>query len=727
MRTVHLSRCGLVILLFLAVWNVGQAQDSLGMRCLSSLDYWGGDKIQMVGDLVYVVGTSEMHIVSLSDPANPVTIGRFTWYQWSGTSGGVYVIDTLAYLGTYNGGFVLNVSDPTNPVTLGQWSGTHMSDISFVHGDYAIAQSDEGFPFVLDISDPTNVHRIGVFPNGEAWNAVGMAGEYLCMTGFPGGLRLYDMSNPANPQCVASIDTTMIAHHAAISGDYAYLGTLYYGLRIIDLSDPLHPVEVAGCDSSGWTEDVTVTGSHAVLVKGTSSDTWLSIWNVSDPTHPVFESMIPTEARGSFRVFSAGILVSTTMAGPFYAVLVVDISDPAAPVEVSSFGPLGILTRATITGTTAYLADRGLVLRTVDLANLNHVSELAHMNAVGAEGLDVAVRGNYAYLVEELDASGTKGIVVFDVSNPAEPESLSCVLYDGACRIVIEGDYAYVARLYHIATFSLSNPALPQCVDVLDLPTGNAGLGLAALNGYLYYGAGSSFYVCSLSNPATPQLVGSCNLQAHTLYDCVFDLAAAERNVYVADGYGGMRIVDVGDPLHPNEVSWIDGYWVGSVVAAGNIVAMDDRTRISLYEVTNPLNPELVGYYWTAEYIRDMEIQGQYLFTVSDSDFRVYLCDSLSGIGSRPEIVPHEFALLPPYPNPFNSTLVIPFTIPFESEATITIYNILGQRVDQFDFSPVSPGAHKILWDATTSASGTYLVRLMAGDREFNQKVVLLR
>ncbi len=726
MKTFYLCRYGLVILLFLAIWSVGQAQDSLGMRCLSGLNYWQGvNNIQMVGDLAYIMaGTSGLHIMDLSDPADPVEIGRYTWFQYV-AGGEVYVLGNRAYLGLAAGGFVLDVSDPTDPVVLGQWNSSIGSCISFVQGDYAVAHMTGGYPYVLDVSDPTNVHHIGDFPYGEAREGVGMAGEYLCMTGwYPGGLILYDMSNPANPQRVASIDTAFNTYRATISGNYAYLATQHNGLRIIDLSNPLQPVEVAACDSGGWTYDVTVTGSHAVVLKGTSSDAWLNIWNVADPAHPLFEGMMPTQTFGWFRVASSGNLVCSAMGSPYYAIMVVDISNPTAPVEVSSFGPKGTLTRTVISGTTAYLADRTTGLRTVDFTDPYHLSELTHMNTLDERGLDVAVRGNYAYVMESFIGGSTDSLVVFDVSNPAQPESLGCVFAEDGKQIVIAGDYAYVTGIFDLYSFSLANPAVPQCVDVLDLPAAAPQFGLAELNGYLYYGAWSTFYVYSLSNPSAPQLVGSCSLSGS---GCVFDLAAADRYVYVADGYGDMRIVDVGDPANPSEVNWIGGNWVGSVAAVENIVIIDDRTRISIYDVTDPLNPILAGYYSTYEHITDMEIQGQYLFTTSISEFRVYQCDALTNVIAPSEPIPTEFNLLPPYPNPFNSTLVIPFTIPVQSTVNISIYNILGQRVDQFDFPPLSPGAHRILWDANSLASGVYIVNMLADGKELRQKVVLLK
>ena len=726
MRAVHLSRCVLVVLLLLAVWNAGQAQDSLGMSCVSGLEYWQQvDDIRMVGNLAYIVaGTSGLHIVDLSDPANPLEIGRFTWYQMSETGGHFYVLGNLLYLGIETGGFVLDVSDPTHPVVLGQWTSTIGCGISFAHDGYAIAHNEEGYPYVLDISDPTNVHYIGEIPHSGPQRGVGVAGEYLCMTGNPGGLVLFDMSNPAEPQWVASIDTSFGTYSATISGSYAYLATQYNGLRIIDLSNPLQPVEISTCDSIGWTYDVTVMGSHAVLLKGTSTEVWLNIWNVADPAHPTFEGTIPASIYGWYIVSSSENLVCTAMAGPYEAVMVVDISNPGVPVEVSSFGSKGKIIHSAISNTVVCLADYRTGLLTVDITNPHDISELGHADRIDNRGTDVAIRGDYAYVIENFYSSFTDPIVVFDISNPAEPESVGCALYDNAYRIAIEGEYAYVARLFQIATYSLANPALPQCVNVLDMPSGDIGLGLAARNGYLYYGSGSSFYICSLSNPAAPELVGLCSVGGGGY---VVDIAVAGDYAYVANGYGGMRIIDIENPVHPSQANWVNGYWVSSVAASGNIAIMDDLTRISIYDVTYPDDLRLVGYYPTYERITDMEIRGQYLFTTSISEFRVYECDALSATPPHPVIIPYEFDLLPPYPNPFNSILTIPFTLPIQSESIITIHNILGQKVHQFAFPPLSPGAHRVIWNAESCASGLYIIQLISGEKEFKQKVVLLK
>jgi len=86
-----------------------------------------------------------------------------------------------------------------------------------------------------------------------------------------------------------------------------------------------------------------------------------------------------------------------------------------------------------------------------------------------------------------------------------------------------------------------------------------------------------------------------------------------------------------------------------------------------------------------------------------------------------------QFNLYTPYPNPFNSVVVIPFTAPVASEVRLAIYNILGQRVQEFDYPLLSPGTYHARWDASSFASGMYIARLSTAHLEFNRKVVLLK
>ena len=90
--------------------------------------------------------------------------------------------------------------------------------------------------------------------------------------------------------------------------------------------------------------------------------------------------------------------------------------------------------------------------------------------------------------------------------------------------------------------------------------------------------------------------------------------------------------------------------------------------------------------------------------------------------------IPAEFTLARPFPNPFNSSVRIPFDVAVPRDLTLTIYNVMGQKVATLmDHEAVSVGAHQVLWNADQAASGVYLVRLTNGSRALTQKMLLVK
>lgn len=94
------------------------------------------------------------------------------------------------------------------------------------------------------------------------------------------------------------------------------------------------------------------------------------------------------------------------------------------------------------------------------------------------------------------------------------------------------------------------------------------------------------------------------------------------------------------------------------------------------------------------------------------------------------EILPKSFALHQNFPNPFNPTTKITFDQPVASSYTLTIYNTLGQRVDEIR-GKAGAGRVSLQWDAGDNPSGIYFYNLRVGDggREFvaTRKMVVLK
>ena len=79
------------------------------------------------------------------------------------------------------------------------------------------------------------------------------------------------------------------------------------------------------------------------------------------------------------------------------------------------------------------------------------------------------------------------------------------------------------------------------------------------------------------------------------------------------------------------------------------------------------------------------------------------------------------------YPNPFNPTTTIRFSVETLHATSLRVYDITGRLMEILVDDEMVPGEHEILWNAGNHPSGVYFVRLQSGAFIENQKVVLLK
>lgn len=100
---------------------------------------------------------------------------------------------------------------------------------------------------------------------------------------------------------------------------------------------------------------------------------------------------------------------------------------------------------------------------------------------------------------------------------------------------------------------------------------------------------------------------------------------------------------------------------------------------------------------------------------------------------SRPvSNIPESFALNGAYPNPFNSSTIVKFSLPEQSDVRLTIYNVLGQTVKSIECENMPVGEAVIAWDGQGDngnkvSSGVYLYRITAGEYEATSRMTLLK
>jgi len=101
--------------------------------------------------------------------------------------------------------------------------------------------------------------------------------------------------------------------------------------------------------------------------------------------------------------------------------------------------------------------------------------------------------------------------------------------------------------------------------------------------------------------------------------------------------------------------------------------------------------------------------------------------DPYLATGDPPALLPDRIALLPGYPNPFNSEAVFPLELSTTVKVQISVFNVMGQKVADLRDEVMDPGRHQISWNAAALPSGIYFVALDAGTVSQVTKIVLLK
>jgi hypothetical protein len=102
--------------------------------------------------------------------------------------------------------------------------------------------------------------------------------------------------------------------------------------------------------------------------------------------------------------------------------------------------------------------------------------------------------------------------------------------------------------------------------------------------------------------------------------------------------------------------------------------------------------------------------------------------DATVDVQEQGEAVPEAFSLAQNFPNPFNPSTQITFTLAKSSKVTLEVYDILGRQVATLINGDLrSAGRHEMQFTADGLASGVYFYRLNADQKIATMKMMLVR
>ena len=134
-----------------------------------------------------------------------------------------------------------------------------------------------------------------------------------------------------------------------------------------------------------------------------------------------------------------------------------------------------------------------------------------------------------------------------------------------------------------------------------------------------------------------------------------------------------------------------------------------------------PCNKQESGEYYEQFYPGCLKTDPEY-----DSDYPQDNCpEKLLFINEN--IIPHDFGIHQVYPNPFNPTTTIYYSLSQSENLKVMIYDITGRLIVILVNEFQSAGFHSITWDASNFSSGIYFLKMSVENFTATRKLVLIK
>ena len=88
----------------------------------------------------------------------------------------------------------------------------------------------------------------------------------------------------------------------------------------------------------------------------------------------------------------------------------------------------------------------------------------------------------------------------------------------------------------------------------------------------------------------------------------------------------------------------------------------------------------------------------------------------------------YTYSLSKAYPNPFNPTTTIQYSLADNVEnMNLNIFDLRGRLIENLFSGSNHKGEHTVIWNASNHASGVYFINMVVGNEIYNEKIILLK
>ncbi len=465
------------------------------------------------------------------------------------------------------------------------------------------------------------------------------------------GLQIYDV--PADPASFAPTDwkstyivekqnARAVVRDVSVSGSYAYIG--YYllsnagydsGIQVVNITDPANPFLAGEVEfpqavvELKRVQSVTVAGNY---LYATDIYNGLIIFDLTDPKAPEVEaayyisSAMDVAVSGNFAYVAAVFGVTVVNVDPANFTDEMDVLQSSATCQYAGEETKAVSLEAN--GGYAYVGDVDLGLVIIDTSSPEDVND---DSVIGGYSLDT--QGAYSLFFDGANSDVylgdcRKGLQKVDVEDPAATALLADVKDTrtpaDADAVFVDTDTSYVFSVDDDASFGNIKEGVRIFFAVVSeeyvtflskgmLPTDGEATDIYFFDGYLYIADGSGGLKIidaglpeDTAGPVNPVLVSSVPVSGGNATGVFVKLDDDTRTyAYVAAGSGGLKVIDVSDPASPTLIGEISGTEVSDarkVDVKGNFAFIADGDNgLKIVDIADKSAPFLTGVYYVGD------------------------------------------------------------------------------------------------------------------------------
>ncbi|MBM3329088.1 MAG: T9SS type A sorting domain-containing protein, partial [Calditrichaeota bacterium] len=677
------------------------------------------------------------------------------WWPLSPTRSGVVASGDFALCATGSGIMSVDLSNRQSPRISSTWESDTVCGIKIAKGlEFAYVSNLWGGIEVFDISNPSNLIIAGYLNITNYITDMSYSDGYLYITTGNEMFRVLYVPNGNRAVAAGFLRLPTSPSKIALGDSYAYLACGNYGLLIVDISAPLRP-EIAGVWSPyGSVSTVVIRDSIAYC---SIDSIGFAVLNIANHVQP--------ELIGSIRIPVGDLELKDNFAyiASSSGIAAIDISDPTNPNQVAMREVSDVIFADLSPAQDALVMYSDSQVLTLNTSPENPLQMFGRIQSV-RRFCDVVSYREFALVAEEYF-----GVRAFDIRSPHQPRFASALMLSDVNSISVNGNYAYTSGYRgSVRVVDISNPMQMTTVGSLSLGELSRGFKNAYDHDFerLYIGVRGAIGICGISDPRNPMLIESIGVSKINGITMAGDYLAVCRgdsgfeiydrlarpplfrlshlrtqgrvSAIAADGHllcaaienDGIAVYNIEDYRFVRRMGELDIQGIVDDIYLQNrtaFIAMRSE-GFCILDLGDLANPRIVAQYHTGAFWNYLDmISGSIAVLSEDNDIGIYDCSEALGISSRFELTPSTFLLHPAFPNPFNASTRVGYSLPTAMEAAMKVYDGSGRFVTTLAEGLQTGGAHSVVWDASRVPAGIYYLKLHAAGTQAVRKAVVVK